>query len=105
MQKDAGRLLIRNVLAALILGSGIFILVVALGSSATEPQPWLLGWRPRVGLADPGLRMRALVVLFAGIAAIRLILEGLLNPPRPWSLIIGGTVLALTLASELPALL
>lgn len=91
MRKDARRLLIRNGFAALILGPGIFMLVAAFGSID--------------GLADPSLRLRALVILFAGIAAIRLILVSLLDPPRPWSLLIGGTVLALTLASELPAFL
>jgi hypothetical protein len=108
MQRDARRLLVFNALAALILGLGIFVLVAAFRSGATEPQTqlWLLAWRSKIdGLAEPGLRLRALVILFAGIAAIRLILEGLLSPGRRWSLIIWGTVLALTLASELPAFL
>jgi hypothetical protein len=107
LQSDARRPLIGNAMAALVLGLAIFILVYALGSWATGPQtqPWLLDLRWRIGtFPDHDPRLRALIILFAGIAAIRLILAGLLRPSRRWSLIAGGIVLVLSLARELPGL-
>jgi hypothetical protein len=92
------RPVIRNAMVALILGVAIF---AVFGSLATEP--WLVASRLKThSWADPGLRLRALIIVFAGIAAIRLILVGLLRPDRRWSLIVGATILALSLARELP---
>jgi hypothetical protein len=48
--------------------------------------------------ADPELRLRALVVLFAGVAGIRLILAGVSQPTRRWSLIVVGFLVFLILA-------
>jgi hypothetical protein len=49
-------------------------------------------------LADPELRLRLLVALFAGVAGIRLILAGILQPTRRWSLIVVGILVFLILA-------
>jgi hypothetical protein len=48
--------------------------------------------------ADPELRLRALVVLFAGAAGIRLILSGVSQPTRRWSLIVVGILIFIILA-------
>jgi hypothetical protein len=48
--------------------------------------------------ADPELRLRALVVLFAGTAGIRLILAGVSQPTRCWSLIVVGLLVFMILA-------
>jgi hypothetical protein len=48
--------------------------------------------------ADPQLRLHALVVLFAGLAAIRLILAGVSQPTRRWSLIVVGLLVFMILA-------
>jgi hypothetical protein len=92
-------------MVVLILGVMIFAVVDTFGGLETEPQPWpwLVGSPSKMhSWADPGLRLRALIIVFAGIAAIRLILVGLLRPDRRWSLIVGATILALSLARELP---
>jgi hypothetical protein len=95
------RPVIRNAMVVLILGVAVFAVVDTFGSLATEP--WLVASRLKTpSWADPGLRLRALIIVFAGIAAIRLILVGLLRPDRRWSLIVGATILALSLARELP---
>jgi hypothetical protein len=105
LQSNARRLLIRAAVAALILGLAICMMVDALSGLATGPQtqPGLFALPLRIdALANPGLRLRGLIILFAGIAAIRLILTSISSPARRWSLIVGGAVLALTLARELP---
>jgi hypothetical protein len=56
-------------------------------------------------LADPELRLRALVALLAVVAGIRLILTGLLQPARRWSLVVGGILVSFGLARELPGFL
>jgi hypothetical protein len=56
-------------------------------------------------LADPELCLRALVVLFASLAGLRMIVVGVLQPTRRWSLVIGGALVAISLARELPRLL
>jgi hypothetical protein len=109
MQSDTRRLLIRGAMAALILSLGIFMLVDAFGSSPAglQGRP-LSSFALRLkteALSDPGLRLRALIILFAAIAGTRLILVGLSTPTRRWSLIVGGMVLAVSLARELPGLL
>jgi hypothetical protein len=49
-------------------------------------------------LADAQLRLHALVMLFAGAAGIRLILAGVLQPSRRWSLIVVGVLVFMILA-------
>jgi hypothetical protein len=49
-------------------------------------------------LADPQFRLHALVALFAGVAGIRLILAGVLQPTRRWSFIVVGILVFLILA-------
>ena len=109
MKIETRRLLIRSAVAALVLSLGIFMLVDAFRSSAAglQNQP-LASFTLRLkteALSDPGLRLRALIILFAAIAGTRLILVGLSRPSRRWSLIVGGTVLAVSLARELPGFL
>jgi hypothetical protein len=109
MQSDTRRQLIRGAIAALILGLVIFMLVDAFGSSAaglrTQPS-WSFALRLKTeAWSDPGLRLRALIILFAAIAGTRLILGGLSRTNRRWSMIVGGMVLAVSLARELPGFL
>ena len=54
---------------------------------------------------DPGLRLNALVALFATLAGIRLMVTGLRQPTGRWSLLVGGILLAFSLARTLPRLL
>jgi hypothetical protein len=49
-------------------------------------------------LADAQLRLHMLVILFAGAAGIRLILAGILQPGRRWSLIVVGIMVFMILA-------
>jgi hypothetical protein len=107
MQSDTRRLLARRAVAALILSLVIFVLVDAFGNSpAGLPTPSLFALRLKPeALSDSGLRLRALIILFATIAGTRLIIVGLSTPTRRWSLIVGGTVLAVSLAREVPGFL
>jgi hypothetical protein len=109
LQSDRRRLLIHSAGAGLTLSLGIFTLLDPLGHSAAGPytQP-LSSFALRLradALSDPGLRGRGLIILFVAIAGTRLILTGLSRPNRRWSLIVGGTLLAVTLARELPEFL
>jgi hypothetical protein len=54
--------------------------------------------------ADPELRLRVLVALLATLAGVRLIVVGLCKPERRWSLIVGGVLIAVSLARELPGM-
>ena len=54
--------------------------------------------------ADQELRLRALVVLFATVAGVRLIVTGLRQPTHRRSLLVGGLLVALTLARTLSRL-
>ena len=92
-------------MVALVLGLVIFMIAAALKGSAVgrHAEDWLPAfWLRSDALADQALRLRVLIILFAGIAGIRLFIVGFVSPARRWSLIIGAAVIALCLARELP---
>jgi hypothetical protein len=56
-------------------------------------------------VADPGLRLSTLVMLFSIVAGIRLIRVGLPGAAGRWSSISGAALIAVSLAREVPRFL